>query len=189
MHFPGWSSKIMRFRENLSKIQTKTLKLFLAETLCWEKEFVQFIGNHQRRKSPEPEVRRSQDRRSNVLCVWLRYLGGPPNTHRSPRPGPPPPLLRLRHALRQGGRQLHSKLLLSLTPRLKLRPGSHTQYYKAISQSLFYSIFNLILTHNYMRLFRLDNWDHPNYFFIFLHQLSTDVSVGWVVKPLVKTLL
>ena len=181
MHFPGWSSKIMRFRKNLSKIQTKTLELFLAKTRCWEKEFVQFIRNHQRRQRARPGSRSRSRSWSNVLCVWLRDPGGPPHTHRSPLPRPPPPLLRLRHALRQGCRQLHCKLLLSLTPRLKLRPGSHTQYYKAISQSLFYSIFNLILTHNYMRLFRLDNWDHPNYFFIFLHQLSTDVSVGWVV--------
>ena len=52
--FPGWSSTIMRFIKNLSKIQTKTLQLFLAKTRCWEKEFVQFIRNHQRRKSPEP---------------------------------------------------------------------------------------------------------------------------------------
>ena len=60
MHFPGWSSTIMRFIKNLSKIQTKTLKLFLAKTRCWEKEFVQFIRNHQRRKSPEPRSQLEQ---------------------------------------------------------------------------------------------------------------------------------
>ena len=54
MHFPGWSSTIMRFSKNLAKIQTKTLKLFLPKTRCGEKEFVQFIRNHQRRKSREP---------------------------------------------------------------------------------------------------------------------------------------
>ena len=59
--FPGWSSTIMRFIKNLSKIQTKTLQLFLAKTRCWEKEFVQFIRNHQRRKSRESSCQQEDD--------------------------------------------------------------------------------------------------------------------------------
>ena len=68
MHFPGWSSTIMRFSKNLSKIQTKTFQLFLPKTRCWEKECVQFIRNHQRRKSPA-QIRAQVPAGGRMCCV------------------------------------------------------------------------------------------------------------------------